>query len=205
MSTFNSAQFAKQAGVSVKTLQRWDRAGRLKPAARTPGNRRLRTPEQLNQAHNCVSKTKPVTLATLRVSSQAQKPDLSNQRAALEQFCIARRIAEISGGLNFKRPKFSDLVDRIVRSELSTRVIAHKGRLARCGVGLLAHLCETHGCQIVVLNTESLSPKQELVQDWMTIVHSFSPRLYDLRSYHKAIQKAMRDDQGSQDPAQSIA
>ena len=98
MSTFNSAQFAKQAGVSVKTLQRWDRAGRLKPAARTPGNRRLRAPEQLNQAHNSVSKTKPVTLATLRVSSQAQKPDLSNQRAALEQFCIARGIAEIGSG-----------------------------------------------------------------------------------------------------------
>jgi predicted site-specific integrase-resolvase len=120
-----------------------------------------------------VSKTKPVTIATLRVSSQAQKPDLSNQRAALEQFCIARGIAEIGGGLNFKRPKFSDLVDRIVRSELSTRVIAHKDRPARCGYELLAHLCETHGCQIVVLNTESPSPEQELV-------HGFSSRLYGL-------------------------
>jgi predicted site-specific integrase-resolvase len=35
-----------------------------------------------------VSKTKPVTIATLRVSSQAQKPDLSNQKAALEQFVL---------------------------------------------------------------------------------------------------------------------
>ena len=81
---------------------------------------------------NHKSKTKQVTVAYLRVSSQAQKPNLSNQKAALEQFCIARGIAvdewiaEIGGGLNFKRPKFSDLVDRIVRSELSTLVIAHK-------------------------------------------------------------------------------
>ena len=88
MSTYNSAQFAKLAGVSVKTLQRWDREGRLKPAARTPGNRRLYTPEQLKQVLKRVSKTKPVTIATLRVSSQVQKPDLSNQKAALEQFWL---------------------------------------------------------------------------------------------------------------------
>ena len=211
MSSSNSAQFAKLAGVSVKTLQRWDREGRLKPATRTPGNRRLYSPEQLNQMLNRVSKTKQDTIATLRVSSQAQKPDLSNQRAALEQFCIARGIAvdewisEIGGGLNFKRPKFSDLVDRIIHSALSTLVIAHKDRLARFGVELLAHLCETHGCQIVVRNTESLSPEQELVQDLMTIMHCFSSRLDGLRNYRKAIQKAMRDDQGPQDPAQSIA
>lgn len=211
MNTYNAAQFAKLAGVSVKTLQRWDREGRLKPAARTPGNRRLYTPEQLNQVLNRVSKSKQVTIAYLRVSSQGQKPDLSNQRAALEQFCIARGIAvdewisEIGGGLNFKRPKFSDLVDRIVRSELSTLVIAHKDRLARFGYELLAHLCETQGCQIVVLNTESLSPEQELVQDLMTIVHCFSSRLYGLRNYRKAIQKALTDDQGTQDPAQSVA
>ena len=158
-----------------------------------------------------MSKTQPVTIAYLRVSSQAQKPDLANQKAALEQFCIARGMAvdewisEIGGGLNFERPKFSALVDRIVRSELSTLVIAHQDRLARFGFELLAHLCETHGCQIVVLNTESLSPEQELVQDWMTIVHCFSSRLYGLRNDRKAIQKAMQDDQGTQDPAQSVA
>jgi len=86
MNTYNSTQFAKLAGVAVKTLQRWDRKGRLKPAARTPGKRRLYTPEQLNQVLNRVTKIQPVTIAYLRVSSQAQKPDLSNQKAALEQF-----------------------------------------------------------------------------------------------------------------------
>jgi predicted site-specific integrase-resolvase len=78
MNTYTAAQFAKLAGVSVKTLHRWYREGRLKPAARTPGNRRLYTSEQLNQVLNRVSKTKQVTVAYLRVSSQAQKPDLSN-------------------------------------------------------------------------------------------------------------------------------
>jgi putative resolvase len=211
MSTYNSAQFAKLAGAAVKTVQRRDLEGKLKPAARTSGNRRFYTPEQLNQVLNRVSKTKQVTIAYLRISSQTQKPVLANQKAALEQFCIDRGIAvdewisEIGGGLNFKRLKFSDLVDRIVRSEISTLLIAHKDRLARLGYELLAYLCETHGCQIVVLNTESLSPEQELVQDWMTIVDCFLSRLDGLRNYRKAIQKAITDDQGTQDPAQSVA
>jgi predicted site-specific integrase-resolvase len=211
MSTYNSAQFAKLAGVSVKTLQRWDREGKIKPAARTLGKRRLYTPEQLNQMLNPVSKTKQGTIAYLRVSSQAQKPNLSNQKAALEQFFIALGFevdewtAETGGSLNFKRPQSSDPVYRIVRSELSTLVIAYKDRLARFEYELLAHLCETHACQIVVLNTESLSPEQEMVQDLITIVHCFSSRLYGLRNYRKAIQKAMTDDHGTQDPAQSVA
>jgi len=110
MNTSNSAQLAKRAGVSVQTIQRWDREDRLKPAARTPGNRRLYTPEQWNQVLNRASKTQQVTMASLRVSSQAQKRDLYN-----------------------------------------------------------------------------------------------SSRLEGLRNYRQAIQKAMTDDQGAQDPAQSVA
>jgi predicted site-specific integrase-resolvase len=203
MNTYNSAEFAKLTGVSVKTLQRWDREGRLKPAARTPGNRRLYTPEQLNKFLNRLPQQERVAVAYLRVSSQAQKPDLANQRAALEKFCIAKGIAidewvsEIGGGLNFKRPKFTVLVDRVIRGNIAMLVIAHKDRLARFGFDLLVHLCQTHECQIVVLNTESLSPEQEMVQDLMTITHCFSARLYGLRNYRKAVQKALKDDQSA--------
>src|SRR4030065_2247895 len=129
---YNISQFAALAGVAVKTLQRWDREGKLKPAARSPGNRRLYTQEQLNRLLNRTPKRERVVVAYLRVSSQAQKPDLANQKAALAQFCIARGIAadewisEIGGGLNFRRPKFSEIVDRVIRGELSALIIAHK-------------------------------------------------------------------------------
>jgi putative resolvase len=62
---------------------------------------------------------------------------------------------------------------------------------------LLLHLCRTHNCRIVVLNTESLIPEQEMVQDLMTITHCFSARLYGLRNYRKVVQKALRDDKGA--------
>lgn len=194
-------------GYAVKTLQRWDREKRLVPS-RTPTNRRLYTDEHLlilrGMRHQNVHRD---TIVYMRVSSQAQRPDLKNQRLALEQFCQARGIEvdqwieEIGGGLNFKRRKFLEIIDGIVSGRIERLVIAHKDRLTRFGFDLVTHLAQMQSAEIVVLNTESLSPEQEMVQDLMTITHCFSARLYGLRNYRKALKKAITDDQGTQDQA----
>ena len=138
------------------------------------------------------------TVAYCRVSSQAQRPDLKNQRRIVEEVCVAKGIAnvefieEIGGGLNFKRPKFLALVDPVISAEISRLILAHKDRLARFGFDLLKHLCSKRGCQLLVLNTEQVSPEQELVQDLMAITHCFSSRLYGLRNYRKALKDALK-------------
>lgn len=48
MSNYKPKDFAEMIGVSVKTLQRWDREGILK-AYRTPTNRRFYTDKQLSE------------------------------------------------------------------------------------------------------------------------------------------------------------
>ena len=101
-------------------------------------------------------------------------------------------IEEVGGGLNFKRPKFTELIDSIIAGEVESLVIAHKDRLARFGFDLLSHLCHTHGCELLVINTEQVSPEQEMVQDLMAITHCFSARLYGLRNYRKTLQQALR-------------
>jgi putative resolvase len=206
---YTPAQFAKRVGVSVKTLQKWDRIGVL-PAKRTITNRRYYTDEDLAAAlrHPRVPKERR-TVVYCRVSSQAQKPDLANQRQVLEEFCKQRQIQvdewimEIGGGLNFKRKQFLQLVDAILEGQVERIVLAHKDRLARFGYQLLVHLCQTHKTELVVMNTESLSPEQELVQDLITITHCFSSRLYGLRNYRKALKKAIADDQSAQNQAPS--
>jgi putative resolvase len=200
MNTYSVTQFVKLIGVSVKTLQRWDREGRLTPS-RTPTNRQVYTDEHLAQIIPRRHPAERKTGVYMRVSSQAQKPDLVHQRTVLEQFCAARGlvvtdwVSEIGRGLNFKRPRFLALVDQIVRHEVAQVIIAHKDRLMRFGFALFAHLCQQHDCQLVVMNTETLSPEQEMVQDLMTIVHCFSSRLYGLRNYRKALPQTLKDDQ----------
>jgi putative resolvase len=210
-SMYKPSVFAKRVGVSVKTLQKWDRMGVL-PAKRTITNQRYYTDEDIAAAlRQTPAPRARKTVAYCRVSSQAQKPDLLNQRSALEAFCRQRAIQvdewimEIGGGLNFKRKQFLSLMDAIVEGQVERLVLAHQDRLARFGYQLVVHLCETHHCELVVLNTEVLSPEQELVQDLITITHCFSSRLYGLRNYRKALKKAIEDDQGAQNQASSDA
>lgn len=206
---YSVAQFAKQVGVSVKTLQRWDREGRLK-ANRTVSGRRYYDEADLATALNLPQRPAARrTVAYCRVSSPAQRPDLQNQRAALESYAVSKHvivdewIMEIGGGLNFGRKRFLALVDAIVAGEVERLLIAHRDRLARFGFALLKHLCETHETELVVMNTETLSPEQELVQDLMSIVHCFSSRLDGLRTYRKALEKALKDENRAQNTDES--
>ena len=203
---YTPAQFAKKVNVSVKTIQKWDRLGIL-PAKRTITNRRYYTDEDLAAALRLPRVPKERrTIAYCRVSSQAQKPDLANQKRLLEQYCRERTIqvdewiTEIGGGMNFKRKHFLRLVDAILEGSVERVVLAHQDRLARFAYSLLAHLCETHQCELVVMNMQQVSPEQELVQDLITITHCFSSRLSGLRNYRKALEKAIKDDQSAQNP-----
>ncbi|MBK1649382.1 IS607 family transposase [Rhabdochromatium marinum] len=190
-------------GVSVKTLQRWEREGRLIPVARTDSNRRLYTEDQLQAfiGWRQAPESPARLVAYCRVSSAAQKPDLGNQRRVLEEFVVARGLAnvefveEVGGGLNFKRKRFVALMDEIGQRSIRTLILAHRDRLTRFGFEWFEHYAKTHGCEILVLNQERLSPEQEMVQDLMTIVHCFSSRLYGLRNYRKKLNEALGQDQ----------
>lgn len=192
---------AELLGVTVKTLQRWDREGRLVPITRTQTNRRVYTLEQVRMFQGIRTSGHVPTrvIAYCRVSSPAQKPDLQNQQRVLEQFTAARGlinlevITEVGGGLNFARKKFVALMQAIEACEVQTLVIAHKDRLVRFGFVWFAEFCAAHGCELLVLNQETLSPEQEMVQDLMTIVHCFSSRLYGLRNYRKALDHALKE------------
>jgi putative resolvase len=194
---YTIGEFAKQVGVVPKTLQRWDREGRLK-AHRTVTNQRYYTDEDLAIVLGLEKHAKKKRCVVYcRVSSPAQKPDLVNQRQNLEQFCTARGLVvdewleEIGGGLNFQRKKFLALVDSIIAGEVGMLVIAHKDRLARFGFSLIEHLCAVYHCELIVMNNQSLSPEQELTQDLLSILHCASRRLYGLRNYRKTLKEAL--------------
>jgi predicted site-specific integrase-resolvase len=190
---YSPAQFGKMIGKSVKTLQRWDTSGLL-AAHRNPKNRRYYTHEQyLIYIGIKADKINGVTLVYSRVSSAAQKPDLKNQIEALEIFCAANGYAvedwlsETGSGLNYKRKKFNQLFIDIEMGKVSRLVVAHKDRLVRFGYEWFEQFAERHGCEIVVMNQEKLSPAEEVTQDLLAIIHCFSSRLYGLRKYKSKI------------------
>lgn len=184
-------EFGKMIGRSTQTLQRWDRLGILK-AHRTPTNRRYYTHDQYLQVIGHSSKEQMI-IAYCRVSSSGQKNDLVTQKAALEQFCIASGkpvalwMEDIGSGLNYERKNFVRLMEMVERGEVSEIVIAHKDRLVRFGYEWFKKFTSDHGCNLTVMNAETLSPEAEMTRDLLSIIHCFSSRLYGLRKYRKQI------------------
>ncbi|MBZ9644018.1 IS607 family transposase [Streptomyces sp. PSKA30] len=193
MSMYRIGEFAARIGRSPSTVRRWEREGRI-TAKRTPSGQRYFDESDVRAVlHPGFEAPKRATVVYCRVSSPGQKDDLTSQMAAMETFCLGAGIpvdewiTEIGGGIDLRRAKFVQLMDRIEDGQISRLVVAHKDRLARFGFDYIEHVAKRNGCELVVANSESLSPQQELVEDLLAIVHTFSDRLHGLRRYEKAL------------------
>jgi len=194
ITNYKPKDFAELLGVSVKTLQRWDREGILK-ANRTPTDRRYYTYDQYLQFKdiNTENDNRQIVIYA-RVSTRNQKDDLQNQVTFLRQFCNAKGIIvdqcieDYGSGLNYNRKKWNQLLDEVMEQKIKTIIVTHKDRFVRFGYDWFEKFCMKFNTTIVVVNNEELSPQEELVQDIVSILHVFSCRLYGLRKYKKQIE-----------------
>ena len=189
---FRISEFAEAVGKSPQTIRRWEAQGKITPK-RTESYQRLFTQDDVDKVLG-IQKKDPKTVVYLRVSSHSQKDDLVSQRSSLEQWALAsgtvvdEYITDIGSGLNFKRKNLAKLVNQAITEHQPINVIvAHKDRLARFGTELYEDIFTMTGGSVTIVNVESLSPTEELVQDILAILHVFSSRLYGLRRYEKAI------------------
>ncbi|EFA22035.1 IS607 family transposase [Bifidobacterium gallicum] len=185
---------AARLGVSVKTLQRWDKAG-IFPAARNPQGRRYYTEEQVLAYLGKIQKPQRLHVAYARVSSAGQKGDLASQVAFLRDYVNAKGVilddvfTDVGSGLNYKRKNWNHLIfDLILQGQAETVYITFKDRFVRFGFDWFEELANRYGCEIVVVNNPDTSPQQELVEDLISIIHVFSCRVYGLRKYKKQVE-----------------
>ena len=195
ITNYKPKDFAELLGISVKTLQRWDRDGILK-ANRTPTDRRYYTYDQYLQFKGIQTENDiRDTVIYARVSTRNQKDDLQNQVEFLKQFCNAKGIIvnqcveDFGSGLNYNRKKWNKLLDEVMANKIKTIVISNKDRFIRFGYDWFEKFCEKFNTKIIIVNNETLSPNEELVQDIISILHVFSCRLYGLRKYKNQIKE----------------
>jgi len=194
---YSIKQFSERMNLSLSTLRRYDASGRLL-AKRRPSGHRFYDESDVRKVLKLVPPDEQKVIVYCRVSSQGQKDDLKSQVKAMNEYCIATGqkvdefIQEIGGGMNFKRKKFLYIMDEVSMGKVKKLIIAHKDRLSRFGFDFFDHFCSANGCQLEVVNQESLSPEKEMVEDLMAIIHTFSCRLYGLRGYKKKIKDAVK-------------
>lgn len=195
ITNYKPKDFAELLGVSVKTLQRWDREDILK-ANRTPTDRRYYTYDQYLQFKGIQTENDIRDIVIYaRVSTRNQRDDLQNQVGFLRQFCNAKGmivnqcIEDFGSGLNYNRKKWNKLLDEVMENKIKTIVISNKDRFIRFGYGWFEKFCEKFNTKIIIVNNETLSPDEELVQDIISILHVFSCRLHGLRKYKNQIRE----------------
>jgi putative resolvase len=211
--TYSPRHFSKLVGVSVYTLQRWDRNGTL-TAHRTLTNRRYYTHDQYLTYRGLIASERGKTIVYARVSSPSQKKDLLAQKEALRAYTLEQEInvdewvEDIGSALNYKRQGFNQVIEQIELGHVKRLIIGYPDRFVRFGYDWFEAFCERHGTIITVINGEALSPEEELVRDMMAITTVFSARLHGLRSHKHVIRAAIlrkdeKNDQGTQDQTSS--
>ena len=196
MNTYKPNEFAEMLSVSVKTLQRWDKDGKLK-AYRNPSNRRYYTHHQYVEYMGKIVQTydSRKTIIYTRVSTSNQKDDLKNQVEFIKQFSNARGIIvdeifeDIGSGLNYNRKKWNKLLEDCMLGYVKTIIVSHKDRFIRFGFEWFERFLKSNGVELIIVNNEAMSPQEEMINDLISIIHVFSCRIYGLRKYKKQIKE----------------
>jgi excisionase family DNA binding protein len=186
-------EVCQRLGISYATLREYVKKGYIKPVILQSGKWRFRE-EDVERLMGIVRKRKVILYA--RVSSNTQKDDLINQVKYLEENVkdYDQVITDVGSSLNMKRKGFLKLLRMILNNEVSKVVVAYPDRLVRIGFEIIEEVCKSHNCELVVLNNEDKTPEQELVEDLISILVSFSGKLYGMRSHkYEKVKKCVEE------------
>jgi len=98
-------------------------------------------------------------------------------------------VKEIGSGLNDKRPKLLKILNDI---DVTHIVIEHKDRLTRFGFNFLQAWMASRQCEIVVVNNIE-TDKEDLMQDFVSLITSMVARLYGLRRSKRKTEQLIRE------------
>lgn len=201
------SQLAKILNLHVVTIRNWEREGNSPiPVHRTQGNQRRYLGKDVKQYLGITSDSPNIqiennkkTILYARVSSHDQKSDLNTQIELLSLYASSQGfqyevLSEIFSGLNFKRPKFNLLLKMIENNEVARIIINHKDRLMRFGYEMFEYICKLHNVQIIVLDQSNKELEKELLDDFISLITSFSGKIYGKRSHkNKKIIEILKD------------
>jgi len=194
MRKFSIKKAAELIGVDTTTLRRWEKENKITAYRLPSGHRRYTEAEILRIVGQATkSEEKPKVAIYARVSSQKQldSGNLERQKERLisyarkKNYVIIETFAEVASGLNEKRRKLKKLLNLVADKKIDIVLIEFQDRLARFGFRYLEKYINDFGVSLEIVNgTEPKTLQEELVQDLIAIMSSFSAKLYGSRSKH---------------------
>ena len=176
------SKLAKDLNVTKVTIYNWHQKGKL-DFIKSDTNRNYVSVDTYNRLMNISNKKEENVVIYCRVSSTENKSNLETQKNRLISYCNAKGykvsdvIIEIGSGVNDKRPKLINLLEK---NNYTKIVVEHKDRLTRFGFNYLDTLIRVLGKEIEVVNNVN-SDEEDIVQDFVSIITSFCSRIYGKR------------------------
>ena len=139
-------------------------------------------------------KIKSVCVIYARVSTKKQQlaGNLDRQVGRLTSFALDHKmsishvIKEVASGINENRKGIKSLLSIIEKEPVHYLIVEYKDRLARFGYNYLETYCQSHGVEVITVEQqEKKELNQEMVEDLISIMTSFSARLYGKRGSKK--------------------
>lgn len=186
---------ADELGVCINTLRDWDRSGQLVPVKTKGSHRRYRmcdiermqgeTPETKQEA----GKIRVAIYCRVSSHEQKQKGDLERQTGRVLKHCAEKHyevveiFEEVSSGMKDDRPKLRRLFKLVEEKKVDKIIVEHKDRLSRFMIGFLKDYFASHDVEIEwISEIIGTTYEQELVEDILSLMSSFSNRIYGRRS-----------------------
>jgi putative resolvase len=178
---------AHELGLHPFTVRKWIKAGKIQ--AIRVGNE-ARVPR--SEIERLVGKSDGRLLVLYgRVSGHGQKDDLDIQIQRLQAWAATERrgqetlvLCDIGSGLSASRRQLQRLLKLVCEDKVGEVAITYGDRLTRLGQEYLETLFACFGVTLTVLEPgEGKTPEQELTDDLLSLIASFSGRLYGMRSH----------------------
>ena len=113
---------------------------------------------------------------------------MEKQEQLLREYCVKNGtkpdlvLSDIGSGMKEDRKNFQRLITLVKEGNVDTVYISYKDRLTRFGFGYFDYIFNLFGTKIEVVNlTKEEDFQQELTQDFISIIHYFSMKLYSNR------------------------
>ncbi len=130
-----------------------------------------------------------------RVSSSENKDNLESQSDRVSQYCAAkgyhikRVVKETGSGVNDQRKQFLSLLKD---PSVNVIVVEHRDRATRFGFNHIQELLALQGRRIEVIN-EAEGRRNELMEDLVAIITSFTARYYGQRRAKRKTEKIIKE------------
>lgn len=130
-----------------------------------------------------------------RVSSSQNKDNLDNQLDRLRSYAYAKgyiivdEIKEIGSGLNDNRQKLTKLINR---DDYTKIIVEHKDRLTRFGFNYIEQFLKYKNQSIEVINLSD-GEKNDLVDDFVSIITSFCSKIYGQRRVKRKTEQIIKE------------